>query len=90
MVPVSRMRGATTWDWRFLSQLPVHYAAYRLEQGQPIAIDGKLSEPAWASVKWTDAPFVNIASAANESEARAPSYLKVRIRPQHTGSLGSA
>jgi Carbohydrate family 9 binding domain-like len=51
---------------------PRHYLCYHA--GGPIVIDGKLDEPAWAAVPWTE-PFVDI-----EGDRRQPPRYRTRAK----------
>ena len=46
--------------WAFLDAYPRQYITHRLQPGEHIEIDGKLDEPAWTAVNWTE-PMEDIA-----------------------------
>ena len=50
---------AYTVDPKCALPLPKSYVAYHLQSGEKIHVDGKLDEPAWERVAWTD-PFIGL------------------------------
>ena len=58
--------------WAFMDSYPRQYITHRLQATERIEIDGKLDEPAWAAVNWTE-PMEDIAQVRNE---RPPFSLK--------------
>ncbi len=59
-------------DFEALPFAPRHYVAYRT--ATPLAIDGRIDEPAWAAASWTDA-FVDI-----EGDMRERPRFRTRVK----------
>eukprot|EP01046_Picozoa_sp_COSAG06_P057542 COSAG06_NODE_11251_length_1538_cov_1.862404_2_plen_115_part_00 len=51
--------------WAFMDSYPRQYIAHRLQATERIEIDGKLDEPAWAAVNWTE-PMEDIAQVTEK------------------------
>ena len=63
-----------------MASYPRQYITYRLQTGEHIEIDGKLDEPAWLAVNWTE-PMEDIAQKFYEGLQIPDSYatlMKVR------------
>jgi cellulose/xylan binding protein with CBM9 domain len=69
--PGARGQQRTTADLEKLPFAPRHAIAYRA--AAPLAIDGRLDEPAWRAVPWSD-PFVDI-----EGRRKAPFTTRVKM-----------
>jgi hypothetical protein len=60
--PPEQQQGAAPHPWQFLASYPRQYITYKLQPGEQIVVDGKLDDPAWAGVNWTE-PMEDIAQS---------------------------
>ena len=80
-IPQQRQSSLPARPWAFIDQYPRQYITHRLQPGEHVEIDGKLDEPAWADVNWTE-PMEDIAQSFYEGLSIPESYatlMKVRF-----------
>eukprot|EP00466_Bigelowiella_natans_P012104 jgi/Bigna1/34803/e_gw1.7.56.1 len=63
-----------TVDCSYSNSYPRQYVAYKLEEGKPISIDGRMDEEAWSEVGYTET-FVDIST---ETTPRLDTRAKIR------------
>jgi hypothetical protein len=69
--------------WQFLPSYPRQLITYRLQPSEHIEIDGKLDEPAWEAVNWTE-PMEDIAQSFYPNLTIPDGYAtKMKVRYDH-------